>query len=171
MPATILIALGGNRRHGRYGAPRGVVEAAIAALRTVGLTVRARSTIRSTKPLGPSKRAYANAMVAVETDLNPDRLLILLKDIERAFGRRNARRWAARVLDLDIIASDGFATPQWRQARRGLIVPHRAVADRRFVLDPLVEIAPGWRHPVLHLTARQLRARQRRPKPQAAGSP
>jgi 2-amino-4-hydroxy-6-hydroxymethyldihydropteridine diphosphokinase len=170
MPATILIALGSNRCHARHGAPRGVVAAAFAALEGVGLVV-ARSTIRTTKPLGPSKRAFANAMVLVETNIDPDELLDLLKDIERAFGRRQGRRWAARVLDLDIIAWGDLATPMWRRTRSGLIIPHRAIAERSFVLDPLVEIAPGWRHPVLHLTARQLRARHRRPKRQSAGSP
>lgn len=171
MPATILIALGGNRRHGLHGSPRGVVAAAIMALGDAGLAVVARSAIRTTEPLGPSKRAFANAIVAVESAVDLATLLTMLKGIERAFGRRRGRRWAARVLDLDIVAAGDVATPNWRHARRGLIVPHRGVADRGFVLDPLVEIAPRWRHPVLHLTARQLRARRRRPRRQAAGSP
>ena len=171
MPATILIALGSNRRHGRHGTPTGVVRAAVAALTDAGLPVAARSAIRTSRPLGPSKRAFANAVVAIETGLALPGLLALLQAIERDFGRRRGRRWAERVLDLDIVAAGSFATPGWRQARRGLIVPHRGLAVRRFVLDPLVELAPGWRHPVLHLTARQLRARHRRPKPHTAGSP
>jgi len=171
MPATILIAIGSNRRHGRHGDPRSIVAAAIVALQAAGLVIAARSTIRTTEPLGPSRRAFANAMVAVDASIDPTPLLALLQRIERQFGRQPGQRWAARVLDLDIIAAGDTATRGWRRARRGLIVPHRAVADRGFVLDPLVEIAGGWRHPVLHLTARQLRARQRRPKPQTAGSP
>ncbi|QYE34512.1 2-amino-4-hydroxy-6-hydroxymethyldihydropteridine diphosphokinase [Polymorphobacter sp. PAMC 29334] len=171
MPAIIHIALGSNRRHGRHGLPQGVVAAAIVALADAGLTVVARSAIRTTKPLGPSKRAFANAAIAVETNVAVDDLLTLLKQIERDFGRRRGRRWAERVLDLDIVTAGGAVTHDWRRARQGLIVPHRSLAARAFVLDPLVDIAPLWRHPVLHLTARQLRARQRRPKPQPAGSP
>lgn len=171
MPAIIHIALGSNRRHGRHGSPQGIVAAAIVALAEAGLAVVARSAIRMTKPIGPSKRAFANAMVAVETGMAVDDLLAMLKSIERDFGRRRGRRWAERVLDLDIAAAGALVTYDWRRARQGLIIPHRSLAARAFVLDPLVDIAPDWRHPVLHLTARQLRARQRRPKPQPAGSP
>ena len=171
MPATILIALGSNRLHGTHGRPEGVVRAAIAALDAAGLAVGVRSAITSTTPLGPSKRRFANAVVAVTTGLPLGVVLARLQAIERDFGRRRGRRWAARVLDLDIIAAEDVVTANWRRAERGLIVPHRGLATRRFVLDPLAEIAPGWRHPVLHLTARQLRARQRHSKPQIAGSP
>lgn len=164
MPAIIHIALGGNRWHGTYGKPEAVVAAAIEALGGVGLVV-ARSAIRTTSPLGPSKRRFANAVVAVESDLPLPEVLRRLKSIERAFGRRPGRRWAARVLDLDIVA----AGPMLLRGRRGgLTVPHTALANRHFVLDPLVEIAPHWRHPVLHLTARQLRARLHRPKSRMA---
>jgi 2-amino-4-hydroxy-6-hydroxymethyldihydropteridine diphosphokinase len=171
MPAIIHIALGSNRRHGRHGSPQGVIAAAIVALAAAGLTVVARSAVRTTKPLGPSKRAFANAMIAVETSTTVAGLLAVLKTIERDFGRRRGRRWAERVLDLDIAAAGALVTHDWRRARQGLIIPHRSLAARDFVLDPLVDIAPGWRHPVLHLSARQLRVRQRRPKPQPAGSP
>ena len=165
MAAIIHIALGGNRWHGTHGSPEAVVAAAVEAVAGVGRVV-ARSAIRATKPLGPSKRRFANAVVAVESDLPLPEVLRRLKAIEREFGRRPGRRWAARVLDLDIIAAGSAVL---RGGRVGLTVPHRALADRRFVLDPLAEIAPGWRHPVLHLTARQLRARLYRPKPRLAG--
>lgn len=171
MPATIYIALGSNRRHGRHGAPADVVAAAIAAIDAAGLTVVARSRVRATPPVGPSDRAFANAAVVVATDLSLPAVLMLLKRIEANFGRRPGRRWGARVLDLDIVAACAAVTPsrlRWRRARRGLIVPHRGLAGRGFVLDPLVDIAPGWRHPVLNFSARQLRARHRRPKPQPA---
>lgn len=170
MPAIIHIALGSNRRHGRHGAPAAVVVAAVAALDAAGLTVGARSAIRATAPLGPRQRRFANAVVAVATDLPLATVLAVLQRIEHDFGRRPGRRWGPRVLDLDIVAAGGAATPHWRTARAGLIVPHRGVASRAFVLDPLVELAGGWRHPVLHLTARQLRARLRRPRP-SPGSP
>ena len=171
MPPLIHIAIGSNRRHGRHGAPAAVVAAAIVALDAAGLPVVAQSAIRATAPLGPRQRQFANAVVAVATGVALDIVLARLQAIERAFGRRPGRRWGPRVLDLDIVAAEAVATPLWRTARSGLIVPHRGVAKRAFVLDPLVEIAGGWRHPVLHLTARQLRERLRRPRRVAVTDP
>ncbi len=155
---TILIALGSNRRHGRHGRPDGVIAAAIAAMAAHGLPPVAQSRIRATVPLGPGGRRFANAAVAVRSDLPLAAVLRVIKSIERDFGRRGAQRWGDRVLDLDIIGAGATIIDN-----RGLKVPHPRLADRRFVLDPLVEIAPDWRHPVLHATARQLRARAMRP--------
>jgi 2-amino-4-hydroxy-6-hydroxymethyldihydropteridine diphosphokinase len=166
MSTNVLIAIGSNRRH-RCGTPQAVVAAAIVALQAAGLRLRATSRARTTLPLGPGGRAYANAAVAVETELTLPALLALLKAIERRFGRRGGQRWGARALDLDILAAADTVYPsitQWLAAARGLLVPHRALADRSFVLDPLIDIAPDWRHPVLHLSARQLRARHARPR-------
>ena len=159
MSATILVAIGSNRRHGRYGRPEGVVRAAVAALAAAGLRVTAVSRIRATAPLGPGGRRFANAAVAVTSDLPLVQVLRIIKAIERDFGRRGGQRWGDRVLDLDIIGAG-------RQIvrRKGLNVPHLGVADRRFVLDPLNDIAPDWRHPLTGLSVRQLRARAMRPK-------
>ncbi|WP_439545107.1 2-amino-4-hydroxy-6-hydroxymethyldihydropteridine diphosphokinase [Sandarakinorhabdus sp.] len=157
--AIVHVAIGSNRCHGRFGRPAGVVRAAIAALPGV---VRV-SPIIATDPLGPGTRRYANAVVALEwTGSLPD-LLDVLKAMERHFGRRPGQRWGNRVLDLDIIAAG-----QQVVKTRHLIVPHPELTRRRFVLDPLVAVAPDWRHPmtcaVPQLTARQLRARLLRPK-------
>ncbi len=164
--ANLLIALGSNKRHGSHGAPAGVVRAAIAALAGAGFTVVRRSRVHTTEPLGPGGRAYANAVVLATGNLAPADAIAALAVIERAFGRRGGRRWGARVLDLDLLAHDETVLPShgWRQARRGPIVPHPRLHLRRFVLDPLVEVVPDWRHPVLGATARQLRARLLRPK-------
>ena len=159
MSATIHIALGSNRVHSRHGAPSAVVRAAIAAIADAGLQVVAQSAIRSTPPLGPRQRRFANAVIAVTTDLTPQAVLALLLGIEAAFGRQRGRRWGPRVLDLDLIAAGATVVRV-----RGLSVPHVELAHRDFVLAPLVEIDGGWRHPLLHLTARQLRARLLRPK-------
>ncbi|WP_426164070.1 2-amino-4-hydroxy-6-hydroxymethyldihydropteridine diphosphokinase [Sandarakinorhabdus sp. DWP1-3-1] len=159
MATTILIALGSNRRHGRHGRPEGVVSAAIAALTAAGLAVTARSRTHPTAPLGPGGRRFANAVVTVTSALPLADVLLLIKRIEHDFGRRGGRRWGDRVLDLDIIGAGAAVV------RSGpLQVPHPRLAGRRFVLDPLVEVAPMWRHPVRNLTARQLRARAMRPK-------
>jgi 2-amino-4-hydroxy-6-hydroxymethyldihydropteridine diphosphokinase len=164
MATQIIIALGSNRRHRRHGAPARVVAAAIDALAASGVRVLRRSRILATAPVGPSDRTFANAAVLAETDLAPAALLDALKAVERDFGRTRGRRWAARVLDLDIIAYGDRVVPSrlcWATAR-GLVIPHRAMHLRRFVLDPVVEVAPGWRHPRLGRTVRQLRARSSR---------
>jgi 2-amino-4-hydroxy-6-hydroxymethyldihydropteridine diphosphokinase len=152
------IALGSNRRHGRHGSPRGVIEAAIAALDKGKLELVARSSIHATPALGPAGRSFANAAAIISTKLAPPELLARLKQIERDFGRRRGRRWGPRVLDLDIILwSRGVWPHHPAFAPPGrLRIPHRELARRRFVLDPLVEIAAGWRDPITRRTVRQL---------------
>lgn len=159
MSATILIAIGSNRRHGRYGRPEAVIAAAVAALAAAGLMVVAQSRVRATAPLGPGGRRFANAAVAVASARPLTEVLAIIKAVEHDFGRRGGRRWGDRVLDLDIIGAGAQVVQT-----KGLTVPHVHVADRRFVLDPLNDIAPDWRHPVTGLSVRQLRARAMRPK-------
>jgi 2-amino-4-hydroxy-6-hydroxymethyldihydropteridine diphosphokinase len=127
-----------------------------------GIRLLAASSIITTPPLGSSKRSYANAVALIETDLDPSALLAHLKSIERAHGRRAGRRWGDRTLDLDIIGWSGGIC-----ASRDLTIPHPAFRLRRFVLAPLVEIAPEWRDPVTHLTARHLLTRLDRKRPRA----
>jgi 2-amino-4-hydroxy-6-hydroxymethyldihydropteridine diphosphokinase len=158
MATTILVAIGSNRRHGRHGRPEGVVRAAIDALAAVGRVVKT-SGIHATAPLGPGGRRFANAAVTVESTLPLIEVLRRIKAIETDFGRRGGKRWGDRVLDLDIIGAGDAVV-----ASAALKVPHPRLAERRFVLDPLVEIAPDWRHPRLNATARQLRFRAMRPK-------
>ena len=156
--AIVLVALGSNRCHGRFGRPAGVVRAALTALAALGRVQRA-SPILDTAPIGPGSRRYANAVAALAWEGSLPELLRQLKTIERGFGRRSGRRWGDRVLDLDILAAGSRI---WRQP--GLVVPHPRLAQRRFVLDPLVKVAPDWRHPLHNLSARQLHARALRPK-------
>jgi 2-amino-4-hydroxy-6-hydroxymethyldihydropteridine diphosphokinase len=131
-----------------------VLRAALAELEAEGITVERTSHVASSVPLGPSPRRYANSAAIVATELEPPALLRRLKAIERRFGRRGGRRWASRVLDLDIVLWSGGA---W--SGPGLTVPHIAFRERRFVLDPAAEVAPAWRDPVSGRTLRQLAAR------------
>lgn len=156
-----LIALGSNVRHHRYGAPAEVLRAALAVLEDEGVTVLVAAPSISTAPLGPSKRRYANSAAVVETSLEPDDLLALLKEIEAEFGRRpGGQRWASRVLDLDVVLWDGGA-----YAGEGLTIPHARFRERAFVLQPAAAIAPGWRDPLTRHTLRQLLARLTAPRP------
>ena len=121
-----------------------------------------RSPILSTPPLGPSRRRYANAAILVEAapEIAPDTLLMHLKAMERAAGRRPNLRWGRRPLDLDIILWSGG-----RWASPGLTIPHKAYRARAFVLVPLAAVAPHWPAPDTRHTPRQLIARLKKPKP------
>lgn len=146
-----------------YGSPERVLDAAFEWLDRKNVRLVARSATIQSRPLGPSRRHYANAAALVETRLDPPRLLKRLKKIECRFGRKSGgARWSSRVLDLDIILWSGgvWATPE-------LAVPHIAFRGRSFVLDPLATIAPRWRDPLTGLTIRQLKARLDRRRPAA----
>lgn len=157
---AVLVALGGNRCHGRHGRPEQVLRAAIAELGRRGLRIERTSQILSTPPLGPSKRRYANAALKGRWDGSPQALLALLKGLEHEFGRRRGQRWGARVLDLDLLAF-GDA----RLNVKGLEVPHPRLHQRDFVLQPLEQVWPGWRHPGRNQTVRHMRARLNKPRP------
>ena len=155
MTQRYLIALGSNMRHHRHGLPEQVIRAALAEIAADDLEVEAVSRTIHSRPLGPSRRRYANAAAIVCGECDPPELLERLKRIERKFGRRpGGERWGARVLDLDIVLWQGGA---W--ASVGLIVPHVAFRERRFVLGPACAIAAAWRDPVTGLLLRQLNAR------------
>lgn len=163
MPSRYVIALGSNRR-GRHGAPADELRAALAA---VGRIV-AVSPLIATAPLGPAGRRFVNAVALIEGDASPPVLLDRLQAIEGDFGRRPGQRWRDRVIDLDIVLwSDGM----WADDR--LTIPHAAFRTRRFVLDPLAALVPGWRDPLTGRTMRQLAARLTRraptPRPRGAG--
>ena len=87
-----------------------------------------------------SARDFANAVALVESNLEPPEMLRSLKSLERDFGRRAAKRWSARVLDLDLVLWSGG-----KFRSRALTVPHPRLKERDFVLRPLATIAPGWR--------------------------
>jgi 2-amino-4-hydroxy-6-hydroxymethyldihydropteridine diphosphokinase len=154
------IALGSNRR-GRHGSPAATVRAAAAAIGAERL-----STVRPTPALGPAGRGFANAVALVSSGLEPPALLARLKQLERDFGRRGGRRWGPRVLDLDIIL---WSKGAW--GGDGLIVPHPEYRRRRFVLQPLAELAPGWRDPITGATVGQLLFRLTRRHPSQGWDP
>jgi len=156
VPETcFLIALGSNQRHVRHGSPRRIISAAMAALEQQGLTILKYSATQSSRPVGPSNRAYANAAAVIKTGLYPDELLALLKSIESDFGKRRGQPWSRRVLDLDIIL---WSEGSYSQNNPQLTIPHTMMRERLFVLHPAAEIVPKWRDPVTGLTIKQLAA-------------
>jgi 2-amino-4-hydroxy-6-hydroxymethyldihydropteridine diphosphokinase len=144
--APILIALGANLPS-RAGGPRDTLEAAISELNFADVLTRQRSRWFSSPAWPPSDQPpYVNGVIAVETALDPTALLALLHRVEDAFGRVRGAPNAARPLDLDLLAyGDRVQAPA---PGEGPILPHPRLAERAFVLLPLAEVAPAWRHPV-----------------------
>lgn len=147
MPAVV-IALGSN-----LGDKAGSLRRALRELSRI-VSIRRQSRVLRTAPAYLVHQPdFLNMAVLGETRLPPRALLRALKRIERRLGRKPSVRNGPRPIDLDIIYYGGLVlrTPD-------LIIPHARVAERRFVLEPLAEIAPCWRHPVTHRTADEMLA-------------
>lgn len=154
----ILIALGANLPSPRHGAPVRTLAAALTALEQHGISVLRRSRWYETAPVPASTQPwFVNAVAELETSMPADKLLALLHDIEADLGRRRGERWAARTADLDLLAY-GDSVRGWHDGdgQDGLVLPHPRLHERAFVLHPLVELAPDWRHPVLGRSAADL---------------
>ncbi len=115
------------------------LDRAVAALAaTPGIAVVARSSDYRTPPWGKTDQPwFLNGAVGIETSLDPHALLDACQAIERDLGRVREERWGPRIIDLDVLAYEGAAVEDER-----LVLPHRYVRERAFVLVPLAEIAP-----------------------------
>lgn len=159
----ILIGMGANLPT-VYGGPVKMLKAALSAMPSFGITVRRLSSFYRTPAMSPYVQpAYVNAVASIETALPAADLLQALHGIEVLFGRVRLARWAARTLDLDlldyqgqIVTSQGPRGPEAGVGPLPMALPHPGMAVRGFVLVPLEEIAPEWRHPVLGESAARL---------------
>ena len=148
----ILIGLGANLPSEKFGAPMKTLEAALEELESRGVRVVKRSRWYSSAALPISDQPrYLNAVVSVETKLSPNALLELLHIIERDFGRHRTVANAAREIDLDLLAYEDVI-----RSKILPILPHPRLADRAFVLRPICDIDPDWRHPLSGQSAVQL---------------
>jgi 2-amino-4-hydroxy-6-hydroxymethyldihydropteridine diphosphokinase len=150
----ILIGVGSNVP-GPWGTPEQTVGRIPFELdRGPVRVVRVSSPVRTT-PFGMTDQPpFINAAMAVETDLAPSALLLHLQATERRAGRQREIHWGPRTLDLDLLDYRGLVLND----PSGLVLPHPGIAERPFVLVPIVEIAPQWCHPVTGLTATEMLA-------------
>lgn len=148
---TIYLSLGSN-----VGDRAANIGEAITALAFAGLNVTRQSSLYRTEPVDfEVQRWFLNCCLEAETTLMPRRLLHVIREIERSMGRRRvgafAGRRGPRAIDIDILV---YGTSRVRT--RELELPHPRMAERRFVLIPLREIAPALRHPTLRKTIAEL---------------
>lgn len=152
---NVLIAFGANT-NGNWGCPRESLSRAIKILKQEGFSQIKLSPLYCSKPIGSVRQPhYLNLVGTARCAEVPRQVIDLFKRIERCSGRRPLGRNASRPLDIDLLDYRGWrinarnAPPAMRPK---LVLPHPRIAERPFVVVPLVDVAPGWRHPVTGLT-------------------
>jgi 2-amino-4-hydroxy-6-hydroxymethyldihydropteridine diphosphokinase len=148
MPELAYLSLGSN-----IGERIPSLQMAISQLREIG-TIKALSSLYETEPVELLNQPwFVNCVVALETNESPEVLLKKLLAIEQEMGRVRLKVKGPRVIDIDILLFGDRVIDE-----PGLKIPHPAMQHRRFALEPLAEIAPEARHPVLGKTAQELLA-------------
>jgi 2-amino-4-hydroxy-6-hydroxymethyldihydropteridine diphosphokinase len=117
-----------------------------------GIVVRQRSSLYETMPWGVRDQPlFLNMVIEAETELKPQELLELLKNVEIEVGREKSAKWGPRAIDLDILLYDNIILND-----ETLTIPHPYLHERDFVLIPFCEIAPDLKHPILQSTMGEL---------------
>ncbi len=152
MSGLAAVALGSNL-DSRFGDREANLREAVCRVGTLGM-VRTVSSFYDTEPVGfLDQPRFLNAAMLLETELKPVELMRALLGVELAMGRNRSAAAAKgpRLIDLDLLLYGDWVL--WSEE---LILPHPAMEGRRFVLEPLAEIAPNWMHPVLGKTVREM---------------
>jgi len=138
---AILIGLGANLPS-RYGDPVATLKVALGLVQGAGVTVVGRSRVYESAPVPAAAQPwFVNGVARLESSLTAGDLLHLLHRVEARLGRVRAATNAPRCVDLDLLSYRGRVNKLWP------ILPHPRLAERAFVLLPLSDVAPGWRHP------------------------
>lgn len=149
----LYIGLGANLPHPRFGPPRATLEHVLGLLPGLGLTILRRSGWYESAPVPVSDQPwYVNGVIRAKTDLSPQETLARLHTVEADLGRERGELNAARSVDLDILSIGKIVLT----GPEPPIVPHPRMATRAFVLLPLAEIAPDWRHPITDVPISEL---------------
>ena len=146
------MALGSNL-DSKFGDREANLREAVRRIETLG-EVRAVSSFYDTEPVGQLEQPrFLNGALVMETELEPVELMRGLLGVERAMGRDRVGSVAKgpRVIDLDLLLYG-----DWVMSSEELMLPHPAMGERRFVLEPLAEIAPEWVHPIVGKTVREM---------------
>ncbi|MBR3627787.1 MAG: 2-amino-4-hydroxy-6-hydroxymethyldihydropteridine diphosphokinase [Elusimicrobia bacterium] len=143
---TIYLSLGSN-----IGNRRKNLEKAVKELEKNNIKKIKISSFYETEPVGPKQRNFYNVAGKFETNLSPQNLLKTVKQIEDKIGRKKTYRWGPRVIDIDIL----FYGKQIIKSKK-LIIPHKEIINRAFVLVPMVEIVPKVVHPIYHKTIKRM---------------
>jgi 2-amino-4-hydroxy-6-hydroxymethyldihydropteridine diphosphokinase len=152
---VIVIGIGANLPAAGYADTRATCEAALERLSRHGTRIDGISPWYESEPVPRSDQPwYMNAVVRVTSQLSPGDLLVELHDVEARFGRRRGALNAARTLDLDLLDHNGAVSEDsdWP------ILPHPRMHARAFVILPLRDLAPNWKHPRLELSVNALAA-------------
>jgi len=151
----ILVGLGSNLTTEQFSSSEKLLERAINSLENIGIKIVGRSAWYRSAPVPVSDQPwFVNGVVSISTELAPADLLQALHAVEHEYGRIRVQRNESRTLDLDLLAYDD----QVLEEPGGLVVPHPRIAERAFVLLPLADLAPQWRHPVTGRTASEMLA-------------
>lgn len=149
--AVVYVAMGSNL--GKRVATLGLAKEQLVTVSGLVLTDSSPyyETEPESAPGGLDQPHFINSVLRLQTDLTPSELLHRLQRIEQALGRQRGIRWGPRTIDLDVLLYDDIVMRE-----EALEIPHPRMHERRFVLEPLCDIAPETRHPLLGKTAREL---------------
>ena len=171
MRRNVLIALGSNVTSLSTSSDQLLNESMDEISKSVGkISLRSKNYRTPCFPVGAGPD-FANAVIRVETELDIQGALDALHAIEADFGRVRTVRWGQRTLDLDLLAADDVVCPdevtvnhwinlplnrQMAEAPDQLLLPHPRLQDRAFVLVPMADVAPDWKHPILGRTVLEM---------------